>query len=96
MSSQHPPGRPEPARVRRCSVGGNDRGCGCLRIAPWLVVGLALAACTSQQMYSAAQTWQRQECYKINDTQDRNRCLASTSTSYDDYKREVEAARKSN
>jgi hypothetical protein len=55
---------------------------------------LGLGACSSQQAYGAAQAWQRNECFKINDAQERSRCLASTSTSYEDYKRQADAARK--
>lgn len=55
---------------------------------------LGLAACSTQQAYGAAQAWQRNECHKIIDAQERSRCLASSSTSYEDYKRQSEAARK--
>jgi hypothetical protein len=58
-----------------------------------LLGGGVLQACSSQQAYGAGQAWQRQECNKINDTQDRARCMASASTSYDDYKRQSEAAK---
>jgi len=50
--------------------------------------------CSSQQTYGAGQAWQRNECYKINEAQERSRCLASTSTSYEAYKREAEAGKK--
>lgn len=55
----------------------------------------SLMACSTQQAYGAAQAWQRNECFKINDAQERGRCLASTSTSYEDYKRQSGAARSS-
>lgn len=54
-----------------------------------------LTACSTHQAYGAAQAWQRNECFKINDAQERGRCLASTSTSYEDYKRQSGAARSS-
>lgn len=68
---------------------------------PWrsgslaLAVALATAAtgCTTQQLYGAGQAWQRQECNKINDAQERSRCMSSSSSSYDEYKRDAEAAR---
>jgi hypothetical protein len=53
----------------------------------------AVQGCSSQQAYGAGQAWQRQECNKINDTQERSRCMASASTSYQDYKRQAEAAK---
>ncbi len=46
-----------------------------------------------QQVYGAGQAWQRQECNRINDTEQRSRCMASSSTSYDEYKRQVEDAK---
>jgi len=58
-------------------------------------MGFALftAACSSQQAYGAGQAWQRLECSKIKDTQERSRCMASSSTSYEEYKRQAEAAK---
>jgi hypothetical protein len=58
-------------------------------------MGFALftAACSSQQAYGAGQAWQRLECSKINDAQERSRCMASSSTSYEEYKRQAEAAK---
>ena len=53
-----------------------------------------LQTCSSQQAYGVGQAWQRSECFKINDPQERSRCLASASTSYDDYKRQAEAGNK--
>lgn len=50
-----------------------------------------LAACSSQQLYEAGQGWQRQECEKILDAQERGRCIAATRNSYDSYKRQSEA-----
>jgi hypothetical protein len=51
-----------------------------------------LTACSWQQLYGVGQAWQRNECFKINDQQERSRCLSSSSTSYERYKREAEAA----
>ena len=51
-----------------------------------------LTACSWQQAYNAAQGWQRNTCLKILDAQERERCMASTSMSYDDYKRQTETA----
>lgn len=68
-----------------------------LRTAAVCLIFLAasgLQACSSQQAYGVGQAWQRNECYKISDPQERSRCLASASTSYDDYKRQAEAGNK--
>jgi hypothetical protein len=71
----------------------------CRRIWPMsllLLVGIAaagtLGACSSQQLYGASQAWQRNECFKIGDAQERSRCLASAATSYEQYRRDARAA----
>lgn len=46
--------------------------------------------CTTQQLYNTGQAWQRNECNKIMDQQERTRCLSSTSTSYETYKKQSE------
>lgn len=58
-----------------------------------LTTALALQACTSQQTYGSLQAWQQQECFRMNDPQERSRCLANTSKSYDDYRREADAVK---
>jgi hypothetical protein len=57
-----------------------------------LAVVNVLGACSSQQLYGAGQAWQRNECIKINDQQERSRCLASSAASYEQYQREARAA----
>jgi hypothetical protein len=54
---------------------------------------LCLSSCSSQQMYGTGQAWQRNECHKIVDAQEHGRCMASTSMSYDEYKRRIEASK---
>jgi len=54
---------------------------------------LMAAACSSQELYASGQGWQRLECNKLQDAQERNRCMASTSRSFEDFKREAESAR---
>jgi predicted amidohydrolase len=53
----------------------------------------ALPACTSHQVYGAGQNWQRNECNRIPDSQERSRCLDSAATSYEEYQRQRDAAR---
>jgi hypothetical protein len=53
----------------------------------------SLLGCSSQQLYGAGQAWQQQECSKIMDSQERGRCMASANTSYEEYKRQTEAAK---
>jgi hypothetical protein len=59
-----------------------------------MAVALSAAACSPQQFYGVGQTWQRNECNKIIDSQERARCNASASKSFDAYQREAEAARE--
>jgi hypothetical protein len=67
-----------------------------LLVSAAILLSLAgLSACSSQQAYGTGQAWQRNECNKINDPQERSRCLAGTNTSYEDYKRQQEALRES-
>lgn len=58
-----------------------------------LAAATFLAACSSQQLYGAGQAWQRNECAKLPDAQERSRCMASTATSYDEYQRQATAAK---
>jgi len=52
-----------------------------------------LSSCSTQQAYGVGQAWQRNECHKIIDAQEHARCMASTSMSYDEYRRRTEAAK---
>jgi predicted small secreted protein len=54
---------------------------------------LNLAACSTQSLYGAGQAWQKQECSRMADAQERSRCMASASRSYEEYKRESDAQR---
>jgi hypothetical protein len=59
-----------------------------------LIGCMCLVGCSSQQLYNAGQAWQQNQCNRIEDAAERNRCMASTKTSYDDYQREAEAAKR--
>jgi len=56
------------------------------------VVATAMVGCTSQQLYETGQGWQRNECYKLPDLQERGRCLSSAAISYDQYKQEAKSS----
>ncbi len=62
-------------------------------LAALLMVACGVSACSSMQAYGAGQAWQRQECNKLPDAAERSRCMASASTSYEDYRRQAEAAK---
>jgi hypothetical protein len=55
-----------------------------------LTLAALLAGCASEQFYASGQDWQRQECNKLPDSQERGRCLKNAGTSYDSYQRQVE------
>jgi hypothetical protein len=60
-----------------------------------LLAGLLVAAgCSSQQSYGTGQAWQRNECNKINDTQDRQRCMARANESHDSYQKQLDALKQ--
>jgi hypothetical protein len=59
-----------------------------------VAISVAGSGCTAQQAYYAGQTWQRNECSKIADSTERERCMGSTNTSYETYKRQTEDSRK--
>lgn len=52
---------------------------------------MILPACSSEQVYATGQNWQRQECAKLPDPQERERCYADADRSYESYKRESDA-----
>ena len=56
------------------------------------LAAVAGTGCT-RTVYHSVQGWQQQECRKIHDAAERQRCLASHARSYDEYSREREAAR---
>ncbi|WP_041376824.1 hypothetical protein [Polaromonas naphthalenivorans] len=59
-----------------------------------LFASLALAGllggCSSEQFYASGQNWQRNECNKLLDAQERGRCMKSASTSYETYRQQAE------
>ena len=54
-----------------------------------LFLALALAGCSGEQAYSAGQNWQRNQCARIPDRAEYDRCMADANRSYDTYKRET-------
>jgi hypothetical protein len=65
-------------------------------VAPIIAVamGFGLAGCSWQQAYSAGQEWQRNACNRLLEQTERERCLSSSSMSYDDYRRRSDGTRK--
>jgi hypothetical protein len=59
-----------------------------IAIALLIVLGAA-SACTSQQMYASGQGYQRNQCERLPDMGERQRCLEKANVSYEEYKRET-------
>lgn len=63
---------------------------------PRLAIALplfVLAACSSRELYQTGQGWQKQECQKLADIAERQRCEKSAALSYERYKAEADAAK---
>ena len=48
----------------------------------------AASGCTSEQLYGAGQGWQRNECNRVLDQGDRERCLERANVSQGEYQRQ--------
>jgi hypothetical protein len=53
------------------------------------------AGCSSQELYGTGQTWQRNECQRIQDLQERKRCMERAALSHEEYQKEAAAAKGS-
>ncbi|WP_292923456.1 hypothetical protein [Nitrosomonas sp.] len=47
-----------------------------------------VSGCTAQQLNSTGQSWQRNECARMLDQWERERCLSNASTPYEAYKKQ--------
>lgn len=54
----------------------------------------AATACSSRQRYDTGRSWQQNDCNKIADTQERQRCLNDAPKSYDTYLRQRQDTQK--
>ncbi|MBL8446730.1 MAG: hypothetical protein JNJ44_04870 [Zoogloeaceae bacterium] len=56
----------------------------------WLGGVLAVGGgCTAQQLYATGQSYQRNQCARLPDQTEREKCLRDASLGYDDYQRET-------
>ena len=60
----------------------------------FVIVMTAVSGCSWQQAYSSAQGWQRNQCNRVVDQTERERCLSNTSMSYDEYRSRSEGTKK--
>lgn len=61
------------------------------RILAAAIVAAALTVatgCATQQLYSTGQAWQRNQCTRLVDQQERERCMANAGASYEAYKKQ--------
>jgi hypothetical protein len=58
------------------------------------LTGLLLAGCSSQQLYATGQQWQRNECRKLVDQDERMRCEQSVATPFERYQTQAEGVKK--
>jgi hypothetical protein len=60
-------------------------------IAFLILAGTLLPGCSSQQMYASGQSYQRNQCERLPDMGERQRCLEKANMSYEEYKKETKA-----
>jgi len=59
-----------------------------------VIAALSMSACTADQIYGMGQGWQRNQCTKLPDKTEVDRCMDRADGSYDSYKRQAEAERR--
>jgi hypothetical protein len=53
----------------------------------WLAA-VSLPGCTTEQAYGSAQAWQQNQCNRIPDKVEFDRCMSKANTPYESYKRQ--------
>lgn len=78
--------------MRAAKAAGFNKEClmRCFLIFASVTLAALLAGCSAADFYASGQDWQRNECNKLLDSQERGRCLKNAGTSYDSYKRQAE------
>jgi hypothetical protein len=59
-----------------------------------LLASVLAAGCSTQTIYASGQAWQRDQCQKLNDKSERDRCLANNNDSYDSYRSKTDTLKK--
>ena len=57
-----------------------------LRVGAAVLVALLGSGCTSRQIYDASLGWRKNECYKIGQLEQRERCMKEADRPYDAYR----------
>ena len=63
-------------------------------ILPALLAALVLPGCTAERAYGSAQMYQQNQCSRIPDKAEFDRCMSRASTPYDSYKNQNESGQK--
>ncbi|MFA5083199.1 MAG: hypothetical protein WC474_11680 [Hydrogenophilaceae bacterium] len=58
-----------------------------------MIALLILPACSAEQIYATGRNWQGQECAKLADPMERERCQADANLPYESYKRESDTVK---
>jgi hypothetical protein len=58
-----------------------------------LIMLMLITGCSSQQAYSTGQAYQREQCNKINDNNERARCMEDANKSQEEYQRQQKEAK---
>lgn len=61
------------------------------RFAIAFLIVLGAAGCTAQQRYATSQNYQRNQCERLPDVGERQRCLEKENMSYEEYKKETKS-----
>jgi len=59
-----------------------------------LSIFLFCSGCSSQQLYTIGQSWQRNNCNRLVDEHERTRCAANADVPYAIFKRETDESKK--
>ncbi len=62
-------------------------------LGPGVALVLLVCGCSTATMYESTKAWQRNECQKLQDKAERDRCLASNNASYDTYRKQTETGK---
>jgi len=58
------------------------------------LIALPLSACTAEQAYLSGQGWQRNQCNRLPDKAEADRCMSNANTPYDSYKQQTQPERR--
>ena len=57
-----------------------------LRVGAAVLAALLVSGCSSREIYDASLGWRENECYKIGDLEQRERCMKEADRPYEAYR----------